>query len=83
MGDQLESILLDCKVEPATAASIVAAGWTQETLAICASTPEDLETHLPEIALGVELSFQQRACLKLAWHKFQAPLTATSSSAAQ
>lgn len=74
MGDQLESILLDCKVETATAASIVAAGWTQETLAICASTPEDLETHLPDIAMGVELSFQQKACLKLAWHKCQAPL---------
>ena len=48
MGEQLESILLECNVDPATVAGIVAAGWTPETLAICASSPDDLETHLEE-----------------------------------
>ena len=74
MGEQLESILLECHVDPATAAGIVAAGWTPETLAICASSPDDLESHLEEIATGVTLSFQQKACLKLAWQKCQSPL---------
>ena len=74
MGDQLESILLECNVDPATAAGIVAAGWTPETFAICASCPDDLEANLDEIAAGVTWTFQQKACLKLAWHKCQSPL---------
>ena len=74
MGDQLESILLECNVEPATASEIVASGWTPETLAICASSPDDFESHLDDIAPGIALNFQQKACLKLAWHKCQYPL---------
>ena len=61
-------------MEPATASEIVASGWTPETLAICASSPDDFESHLDDIVPGVALNFQQKACLKLAWHKCQYPL---------
>lgn len=74
MGDQLESVLLESNVDPATVSVIVARGWTQESFAICASSPEDLETHFDDIAVGMDLSFQQKACLKVAWHKCQLPL---------
>ena len=60
MGEQLASILLECNVDPATAAGTVAAGWTPDTLAIFASSPNDLESHLEEIATGVTSTFQQK-----------------------
>ena len=65
MADQLESLLVECKVDPSTASSIVLEGWTQETqetFAICASSPDDLDQHWDYIAPGLELSFQQKAC---------------------
>ena len=71
MGDQLEPIRLECYVAPTTASEIVASGCTPETLAICASFPDELESHLEVIAPGVSGNFQQKACFQLAWQKCQ------------
>lgn len=47
-------------MDPATAAGMVVAGWTPDTFAICASSPDDLEANLDEIAAGVTWTFQKK-----------------------
>ena len=69
---ELEGILSEAGGDPSISVHILRAGWTKQLVAVCALSLSDLENHWDDL-LGdaSELSFQQRACIRVAWQMCQ------------
>ena len=67
----LDLILSQAGLSPTLASDMITAGWTKASFALCASTASDLGQHWGDIFPDQELSFLQKAQLRVAWQSCQ------------
>ena len=67
----LDSILSQSGLSPTLASDLISAGWTKASFAMCASTSAELDQHWGDLFPDQELSFLQKAQLRVAWQSCQ------------
>lgn len=63
----LDLILSQSGLSPTLASDLITAGWTKASFAICAQNATELDQHWGDLFPDQELSFLQRAQLRVAW----------------
>ena len=66
-ASDLDQILAQAGLAPTLASDLITAGWTRAAFGMCASSAADLDSHWDDLFPGQDLTFLQKAQLRVAW----------------